>query len=217
MTGRVVWEIGAGRSWSAARRAVGDGLYVASDVVTDLDGSGVGHALVRADGRRLPLRNHSVERVVVKNVLGDPGLGETLESGIGRGDLEPSEYRQYLVDDVLAAGQEEIARVGNLILETRQRVRATKVAILDEVARVLAPSGRAAVIETMTPGVAAAFLRSERLPPSVELASVKSFGRRRRWCTDDELAAPGLRVWLLTARPRVEPHQRGVARRTARY
>jgi hypothetical protein len=200
-----VLEIGCGSSWSAARRAVRHRLYLASDV--DVGGVGEppvpGTAIMGADGRFLPLRSASLDTVIVSNVFGDPGLGETVATAIGVDGLRPEDYRRYLVEEVLPSGVDEARRVGMLILETRLRVVATKDALLRELGRVLRSGGGAFVIETLTPLVAGKYFRDCTMPSPVrgplELVEVHSSARRRQWCTDAELAAPALETWLIRA------------------
>jgi hypothetical protein len=159
--------------------------------------------MMAADARNLPVRSGSLDTVVAKNVFGDPGLGESVATAIGVDGLRPEDYRRYLVEEVLPSGVVEVRRVGMLILETRRRVIAAKDALLLELGRVLRAGGHAVVIETMTPSVAVKYFRECAMPNPVrgplELVEMRSFARRRQWCTDAELAEPDLAVWLVRA------------------
>jgi hypothetical protein len=165
---------------------------------------------VRCDGRHLPLVAHSVEHVVARNVFGDVGLGHTVEDAVG---MAHEEYASLL---------EEVRRSGELwrLDAVRSRIRdssaaavQTKLALLAEAGRVLRRHGSVVVIETMTPRYAEKFFaavfrrqvgrqpdQAAGIAAEFRIIAVDGHARRRRYCTDAELADPKLRVWILERR-----------------
>ena len=178
---------------------------------TDIDpdavraAAGVGRCAAAADGTALCFPDAAFDWVVLKNIVGDPGLGETTEHAIGIALNDPDMYRRKLVTEVLGRGHAEIERVGRQLIESRRRIAARKSRILDEARRVLRATGSVLVVETLTPDVAAHALapssRSSRFAlarrPPFDVREISGFARLRRWCEPDELAVAGLRVWRL--------------------